>query len=195
MAGSTREAYDVEAIVDVAVRLFLERGYDAASISDLARAAGLTKSAVYHHVASKEELFRRGIQRAINALDAIFDEEAQSVAPAVERLRRVIRRVVEQMMQHLPEVSLLLNARGNSQTERWAITERRNFDNRLEKLLRDGIREGSVRTDLDPELLSRLIFGLTNSIVSWYRPLDAMSEQHIVSTVESLVFSGILQQG
>ncbi|WP_245484907.1 helix-turn-helix domain-containing protein, partial [Ciceribacter ferrooxidans] len=48
----------------MAVRVFLERGYDGASLDDVARAAGITKASVYYHVSSKEELLERGVGRA-----------------------------------------------------------------------------------------------------------------------------------
>ena len=44
-----RPGYDRDGILAVAVQLFNEQGYDATSVSDLARRLGLAKSALYHH--------------------------------------------------------------------------------------------------------------------------------------------------
>jgi AcrR family transcriptional regulator len=55
-----RHRYDLDDIVDIAVRVFLERGYDGTSMQDLATAAGITKSGFYHHVSGKEDLPERG---------------------------------------------------------------------------------------------------------------------------------------
>ena len=51
-----RPGHDREAVLRAAIDLFIEQGYDATSISDLAGSLGVTKSAVYHHFPSKESL-------------------------------------------------------------------------------------------------------------------------------------------
>ncbi|HET8588606.1 MAG TPA: helix-turn-helix domain-containing protein, partial [Nakamurella sp.] len=45
-----RPGYDADALLEVAVRVFTERGYDGATMDDLAAALGITKSSIYHHV-------------------------------------------------------------------------------------------------------------------------------------------------
>ena len=56
------------------VGVFNERGYEAASMEDLAKASGFTKSIFYHHVSGKEELLRMAVDRALDALSAALDE-------------------------------------------------------------------------------------------------------------------------
>ena len=51
-----RPGYDRDAVLTAAVRLFNERGYEATSMGDLAERLGITKSSVYHHITSKEQL-------------------------------------------------------------------------------------------------------------------------------------------
>src|SRR5207302_8610651 len=67
---SEREPYDVETMTDIALRLFHERGYDATSIADIARAAGVTKSSIYQHVQGKVSLIERGVKRDLQDLCA-----------------------------------------------------------------------------------------------------------------------------
>jgi len=49
-AVEPRKPYDIDSLTDVALRVFAERGYDGASMDDVARAAGITKASIYHHV-------------------------------------------------------------------------------------------------------------------------------------------------
>jgi AcrR family transcriptional regulator len=51
--GRGRPGHDQAAVLSAAVGLFNRKGYDATSIGDLAAELGVTKSAIYHHVASK----------------------------------------------------------------------------------------------------------------------------------------------
>jgi len=80
-----RPGYDLQAVLDVSVRLFNERGYDGTSMEDLAGKLGITKSAIYHHVTSKEELLRLAVARALDGLFAVADEVEAGDGPAIAR--------------------------------------------------------------------------------------------------------------
>lgn len=183
--------YSVEELLAVVVTQFNERGYDATSMEDLARATGLTKSSVYHHVASKEELLRRAVARALDALFAVLDEPGSTSGSAVDRLEHVVRRSVDVLTAELPYVTLLLRVRGNTGAERWALERRREFDRRLSGLVQDAIDAGDVRVDLDPRLVTRLLFGAVNSVVEWYRPDGGPGRREVADTLVAMVFEGI----
>src|SRR5579864_9437505 len=139
-----RRPYDAEALLDVAVRVFNERGYDGTSMDDVARAAGITKASIYYHVAGKEELLERGIRRALDALFSMLDESGASRGPAERRLRYVMLRTVEIMSDQLAEVALLLRVRGNTPIERWALEQRRDFTRRITALVQAAMDDGSL---------------------------------------------------
>jgi AcrR family transcriptional regulator len=181
----------VDALTDVALEVFRQRGFDGASITDIARAAGLTKSSLYHHVAGKEELLERGLDRALDALFAILDEEEAVSGRPIDRLAHVIRRAVEVEVQLLPEVIVLLRARGNTTTERRAVTRRREFDARVTRLVEDAQRAGELRSDIEPALLTRLVFGMANGLTDWYRPDAAVRPAALVAAIETVLFDGI----
>ncbi len=69
-----RDTYTPESLLTVAVQVFIERGYDGTSMEHLSRAAGISKSSIYHHVRGKEELLRRAISRALDGLFGILQE-------------------------------------------------------------------------------------------------------------------------
>jgi AcrR family transcriptional regulator len=189
--GTDRATYDADAVVDVAVRVFLARGYDGASMGDIAREAQLGKSSIYHHVAGKEELLRRALARALDALFAALDEPECREGPARGRLTAVIRRTIECMTDQPAEVALLLRVRGNTETERWALDRRRELDRIVTGLVREAVDDADVRADLDPALVTRLVFGMTNSVVEWYRPGGQLGAKEIVDAVLAIVFDGV----
>ena len=186
-----RSRYDVESLLAVAVEVFGERGYDGTSMDDLARAAGITKSSFYHHVKGKEELLHRAVGRALDGLFGILDEPAAQTGPALSRLRHIIHRQVEVLSSELPYVTLLLRVRGNTDTERWALTRRRAFDATIASLVADAVADGEIRADVDPALAARLLSGTVNSIIEWYRPGRAGSER-LPDDVVRIVSEGIL---
>ncbi|MFF3502222.1 TetR/AcrR family transcriptional regulator [Streptomyces sp. NPDC003247] len=196
MTTAKRDTYTPETLLSVAVQVFNERGYDGTSMEHLSRAAGISKSSIYHHVSGKEELLRRAVSRALDGLFGILDEEHARVGRAAERLEYVVRRMVEVLIAELPYVTLLLRVRGNTDTERWALERRRDFDHRVAALLKAAAADGDVRGDVEVRLATRLVFGMINSIVEWYRPDGrGMGEREVADAVARLVFSGLRREG
>jgi AcrR family transcriptional regulator len=190
-----RPGYDAATVLHRAVDLFIRQGYDATSMGDLAAELGLTKSAIYHHVPSKEALLSAALDEALDGLSAAIDEAAAGTSgSAYERLGSAVRRSVEVLVAHLPAVTLLLRVRGNSPIEVAAIDRRRLLDEKLAGLVRAAVDEGSLRADLDPELISRLLFGTVNSLVEWYRPDGPLDPTHLADALVGLAFEGLHRQ-
>jgi AcrR family transcriptional regulator len=168
--AARRVPYDAASLLDVAVRVFNERGYDGTSMEDLARAAGISKSSFYHHVDGKEALLAAACDRALSALSAIRGEPLSRSGPAVSRFEHVLRRTAEALIAELPYVTLLLRVRGNTATEKRALERRRDFDRFVANLVAQAVSDGDLRADIDPLLATRLSFGMVNSVVEWYRP-------------------------
>jgi AcrR family transcriptional regulator len=191
--AAKRDTYTPETLLAVAVSVFNERGYDGTSMEHLSKAAGISKSSIYHHVSGKEELLRRAVSRALDGLFAALEEPRAQSGRAIERVEHVTRRTVEVLMAELPYVTLLLRVRGNTQTERWALERRREFDQRVADLLKAAAADGDLRADVDIRLATRLLFGMINSLVEWYRPHpDGGAEQEqLVDTVVRMAFDGL----
>jgi AcrR family transcriptional regulator len=186
-----RKPYDIDSLTDVALRVFAERGYDGASMDDVARAAGITKASIYHHVSGKEALLERGLTRALDALFAILDEPAAREAGALDRLRFIVHRVAETTLDLLPELTVLFRVRGGSTIQRDALDRRRAFNRHVSDLIASAQTDGTVRADIDPRLASRLIFGMSNSVVEWYGAGSSITRESLVRSVSALVFEGI----
>ncbi|MEY9863139.1 AcrR family transcriptional regulator [Catenulispora sp. GAS73] len=195
-ASSRRTTYTPDSLLEVAVAVFNERGYDGTSMEDLARAAGITKSSIYHHVKGKEELLTRGVNRALDALNASLDAldtlEPLPDAGELDRVEQAVFRAVQILVEELPYVTLLLRVRGNTEAERAAQARRREIDRRLAGFVERAATAGVLRADLDPHLASRLVFGMVNSVVEWYRPGPGRwSADDVASAVTHLVFDGL----
>ena len=187
-----RPGYDQETVLRRSIDLFNAQGYDATSILDLARELGLTKSAIYHHVQSKEALLSAALDEALDGLAAAIDDAVGSPGTAEQRLRQAVESSVRVLAEHLPAVTLLLRVRGNSEVELAALKRRRIIDERLADLVRAAVAEGSMRDDIAPELISRLLFGMVNSLVEWYRPGGPVDPEVLARSVTGLAFEGLL---
>ncbi|MFI1798378.1 TetR/AcrR family transcriptional regulator [Streptomyces sp. NPDC020379] len=196
MTMAKRDTYTPESLLAVAVQVFNERGYDGTSMEHLSKAAGISKSSIYHHVKSKEELLRLAISRALDGLFAVLDEPRAVEGRAIERLEYVTRRTVEVLMDELPYVTLLLRVRGNTDTERWAMERRREFDHQVAELLKRASADGDLRADVDVRLATRLLFGMINSVVEWYQPeRGGATSDEVADAVVRTAFAGLRTTG
>jgi AcrR family transcriptional regulator len=177
----------VESLTDVAVAVFSARGYDATRMEHIARAANISKSSLYHHVANKEELLGHALRRAVGGLTAILREPGAQEGSPSARLEYVLRRTVETELQYLPEVALLIRVRGNTAVERQALEERRRFQDRLADLVAEAQAAGEIGDEIDAALFIRLALGMSNSLVDWYRPDGTWSTRQIADAVIALV--------
>lgn len=195
-----RPAYDRDSLLEIAVVVFNERGYDGTGMEELARRLGLSKSSIYHHVSGKEELLELAVNRALDALFAVLDEEEKQAgdpeggspeSTATTRMKRIVHRSVEVLAAELPYVTLLLRLHGNSEVEQRALARRREFDHRVAELMTRAAAEGGIRADIDPHLASRLLFGTVNSLVEWYRPDRDLTVATLADALTTILFDGL----
>ena len=186
-----RPGYDLESLLAVAVKLFNQRGYDGTSMEDLSRKLGITKSAIYHHVPSKQELLRLAVNRALDGLFAEAEKVDAVDGRAVDRLEQLVRGSVGVLVERLPFVTLLLRVRGNTKVERDALARRREFDHVVTDLVTKAVAEGDLRADIDPSTVARLLFGMVNSLIEWYRPRGGVSGEELADTVATVAFDGL----
>lgn len=186
-----RPGHDLESVLRGAVRVFNDRGYDGTSMEDLSHELGITKSAIYHHVSSKEELLRLATERALDGLFAVLDEVSALEGTAYHRLEELVSRSVILLIDELPFVTLLLRVRGNTPVERRALTRRRRFDTVVTGLVAEARDEGMLRADLEPAVAARLLFGMINSVVEWYRPRRGDRPEELAEAIRVVAFGGL----
>jgi AcrR family transcriptional regulator len=188
-----RPGYDRDTVLRRAIELFIRQGYDATSINDLAVDLGVSKSALYHHFASKEALLSAALDEGLAGLSSAVDAAADATrdGTAYDRLRATVEAAVHILVEHRPAVTLLLRVRGNSPLEQSALERRRHIDEQLARVVRQAAEEGDLRDDVDPEVISRLVFGMVNSLVDWYRPDGPISPDTIAEAVVGVLFRGL----
>lgn len=186
-----RPGYDRETLLGVCVEVFNVHGYDATSMGTLSRHLGISKSAIYHHVESKEEILEQALGRALDSLEEVLASAERTEAPAVERLEQVVRGTVRVLVEQMPYVTLLLRLRGNSEVETRALERRRAVTRQVGALIEQAQAEGDLRDDISGRSASRLLLGMINSIVDWYRPDPDKASDALADTVVALAFSGL----
>lgn len=186
-----RPGYDQPTVLRIAVDVFNKHGYEATSMGILAAHLGITKSAIYHHVPSKEELLRLALEEALGGLEEVLTFDGATSGAPDARLEFVLRGTISVLVERLPFVTLLLRLRGNTEMERDALARRRAFDHTVTDLVAAAQEAGTLRSDIAAGTITRLLFGTVNSIVEWYKPGGSLSAGKLADDVLALSFQGL----
>jgi AcrR family transcriptional regulator len=194
-AGSRRAASPrrrAPEIIDAAARVFAERGFHGASTQDIADVLGIRQASLYYYFASKEGALELVCLKGVEG----FFEAAKSIAtgpgPAGEKLARLIKSHVTPLTDRSDFVKVFLNERQHLPTEsrrrigKWS----RGLERIFEDVIREGVRSGEFRHDLDTRLATLAILGMANAAVSWYRKED-VSIDRIAAEFARLVRDGM----
>ena len=146
-------------VLDAARTLFAERGYDAATIRDIAKGAGMSTGAVFANFQDKAELF-----------EAVFSEEMEGLlldirtaaaeGRVLDRLSNGLTAGYHRSLDHLPLMQAMV-ARSWFQPEDADLRSRafvRPLIEAVAEILQAGVREGELRQDVDLPMLARLIW-------------------------------------
>jgi AcrR family transcriptional regulator len=185
-----RPGHDISTVLATSVEVFNERGFDGTSIEDLARRLGISKSAIYHHVESKDALLGLALDHALTGLEEVAEKVRSLNGPAIDRLQRLLRDSVGVLVERLPYVTLLVRVRGNSDVERQALARRRRLDRLAAELVKEAVGDGDVRPDIDPAVTARLLFGMVNSLTEWLKP-GRNSAAELADVVAAVAFDGL----
>jgi len=181
-------------ILKSASMLFAERGFRGVSISDVADAAGMAKSSIYHHFENKQALYLAVLSDMARQSRQQMEEGAQGAAwrdrlcGAVRVLGRLIgphSQVLSLMLGGMTQVSTNLDSQGID-----ALTPvRREFSSILRREIEGGIRAAELRS-LDPELAAICLVGLVSAAL---QSMSALSEQERVDFALELFLRGAAQ--
>jgi AcrR family transcriptional regulator len=171
--------------------VFSQRGYDAATMDDIADFAGLSRPALYHHAPSKQELLRLALEPLLSALESIRLQQQAPHGPAITRLEAVVHQMIKILTAQAPCVTLLLHLRGNTDVERAAVSRRDAIDNQLAELVYEAWNENSIRSEVEPFTAARLLIGMINSTADGYRPSNGPTPQHMADEILRLALHGM----
>ncbi|MDO5669759.1 MAG: TetR/AcrR family transcriptional regulator [Corynebacterium sp.] len=192
-AGRGRPGYARDEVIRIAVEEFNARGYEATSMGALAERLGLSKSAIYHHVTSKEEILVEATDKALEELTAVVEGALEASDDPVEQLHLLVGGTTRVLCEYPAYVRLLLRLRGNTDAELAIMERRRGITRALVDVVERAQEEGSLRTDLAAGVVARLIFGMINSIVEWYSPEGRYLPADLAAITPEMVFTGIVR--
>ena len=168
-----------EAVLSAAAAAFVQDGYGATSIEDIAARLGVSKPTIYYYAGSKQDLLGACFSVALDAYSDAVEIEAVSGADGRARLHEVVRQYVAitttvfgRCLHRVPDLELTSEVRDRLRAVK------RKVDFRIRDLLREGVRDGSLRS-ADIRMSTFAISGAMNSIAQWYAPTGPLTPDEI----------------
>lgn len=179
------------AIIDKAAELYARNGFLGCSIANLAEAAGMSKSLLYHYFSSKEETLFAIMQGHVEALRQAADAVAEEPDPEL-RLAALTHRFMALYVDAANRQKVLVNDLDKlpaDQRETIVATQRHLLDV-VDRILSD--RAPSLATERDRRrALTMIYFGMINWTHTWYDPSGALDADAIADLVVSTFLSGM----
>jgi AcrR family transcriptional regulator len=166
---SARRGSSRDVIVAAATRLFLERGFGAVSMDDLAMAAGVARRTLYNQFASKEEIFREMLERVSGQLEHAFPPGIETQGDVEEVLRRVARMILE-LHKNRDYLGFLRMVVADSRQFPWIAEEFSTvMDPQTERLVRllAHLTSMGVLDCRNPRLAAHQFMGALNDVSLW----------------------------
>jgi TetR/AcrR family transcriptional regulator len=203
MSSAQNLSQGARAILQAASELFAQESFASVSVGAIAARAGVSKSNVFHHFASKEELFL-AVMREAGASHAEFAEQLLAEPGAcLPKLHRLIDFEIDDFFANPHKTQLVLRALSNQSAgnghQLAAGIFQRNF-RAVVALLADGQRRGELRGDFDPETAAMILGGANEMILrmhgfvqdSLVRQADAAQRRAILQAYVDSVFDILL---
>lgn len=162
-----------EYIIDQAYSLFLSRSYEAVSISEISKAIGLTKGALYHHFTNKEELFKAVIDKYVILNDLVLEDHHITLAQLIDYTLNKASEIVNSIFGETPTfipisyMALIIDAfrhyPGFAEEKQHLLTLE---IEKIKLVMEHAIAIGEIRNDINTEIMAANYFSQTIGIAA-----------------------------
>ena len=178
-------------ILDAAVRVFAEQGYESSRVADIAREAGVAYGLVYHYFGSKDAILEAVFRQAWGRLLAAVAVAEKTGADATEQLSLVVKIVLRAWRDDPDLVRLLVREVTRNRHIQDELDEIGQGFASLERIVRRGQGEGSFRSAADPQIAAWMLYGALEEVLTGWvlgrLPDDAeavaAAEREVIATV------------
>jgi len=179
-------------ILIASAQIIRQKGFQAASMADIAEAVHLQKASLYHHFSSKQEILLLLLDRALDlVIERVSTVMSQDIS-ADEKLCRAMDVYLETLENHSALASVLLFEHRSLDPEyrQRHIPRRDKFERLWRDLLQEGVESGVFR-NTDPAVAARALLGTMNWTMTWFRPDGPLSMREISERFSALFLDGL----
>jgi TetR/AcrR family transcriptional regulator, cholesterol catabolism regulator len=182
-------------ICRVAARVFYEKGFDGASMQDIAEAVGLTKAGLYHHVESKDRLLYEIMNYGMDILDETVLQKVKDIADPKQKLKATIEGHIDLVVRARDmEITVILHENRSlaGPLHKKINARKRAYIEYLENLIAQVQEQSGSPARITPHLAAFAALGMINWLYQWYRQEGTIKQQEITESYSEFFFRGLL---
>ena len=180
-----------EAVLKTAAQLFCLQGFHNTTLTDIARQLHITKPALYHYFASKDEILQACVRESLAATETEFKSASLLPGTGRDRLVHFMAWYAENMttvfgmcLVRIAEQDLDPKAGAELHTAKSTVARR------LRQLLEQGVADGSIGP-CNPRVAVFTIAGALSWVGHWYKPGGRLSPHEVAANVVSMLMAGL----
>lgn len=180
-----------DAVIRTSVELFLEVGYNRATLEEIAKRLNITKPAIYTYFESKDAILSDCYRRALQAAESEIEQVEGTANTGLQQLRLNIHAYMMAMLTDFGRILLLVDDRElSSEAREKALESKRNIDRRFRACIERGIADGSIRR-CNAKLTSYAVAGAVNACGRWYDPAGKWTAEYITNELIDTLVIGL----
>src|SRR5713226_4247284 len=182
-------------IIEAAARVFAERGFHGATTQEIADVLGIRQASLYYYFPSKEGALELVCLQGVGGFFEVAKAIAAGPGTAADKLARLTKSHLSPLTDRSDFVRVFLNERQHLPAEsrrrigKWS----RGLERVFEDVLKEGVRRGEFRSDLDTRLAVLGILGMANAVANWYRT-EEVAVDRIIAEFVRLLTQGVTKQ-
>lgn len=174
-------------ILEAAIKVFAEQGFFQATISQIAREAGVADGTIYLYFKNKDDILVNFFNYKTKLVFAKFREEVENADNAVEKLRSLVTRHLEEFQRdkNMAVVYQAETHRNNRMAESQIKEMAKMYMDIVSDIVEQGQQEGVMRKDLYIGLVKRFILGAVDEVINTW--LHSGTKYDLSSMADPLV--------
>ncbi|MCP3027952.1 TetR/AcrR family transcriptional regulator [Halobacillus sp. A5] len=181
-------------LIESGIHLFDEKGFAETSVEDITKEIQVTKGTFYYYFKSKQQLLRdihlSYIEYLLNKQGDILNDPEKN---SREKLRATIFMIIHSIQSQKKSARIFFREMRNLDPEylKQNIEKRDLFRMNVQRIVEEGVKEGHFEEDINTDMITRGILGVTNWSYYWFHPEGEVSDEALTDIFLEMILNGI----
>lgn len=191
LAASMKKLSRKQEIINVASKLFKEKGYSAVTMRDIAKAMGIKAASLYNHINSKQEI----LTYIIISLAEEFTQGMSSIKlsnkNSIEKLKQIVSLHINITINNTNGMASLNNDWMHLKDQKdYYLTLRVNYENSFRNIINKGIKKKEI-INLNPDIMLFSILSTLRSLYLWIPKKEDLDPNELATSLSNVLLNGI----
>ena len=180
-------------LLDAATGVFAEKGYDAASLQDIAERVGILKGSIYYYIDSKADLLAHLLRETHQTGLQNITEQSRGENDPLTRLFQMIVGHIFYVCSNLNKTAVFLREirKLNSEQRAEILGDEHGYRRVFERVISEGLALGLIRSQVNPKLAAVCTLSSLNSIYTWYHEGGEFTPVEIAQNLSTSTLMGL----